>query len=191
MVTNASIWAWLKDAANNDVWPCVVGSGAPTDGTSGTGVAITGPSSLYFDFTNIAIYINTNTKASPTWQKVWSLVSGAVIIKPVLTYSVQSAVAAGSTQGTAVAITATAPGNILITAADGTKGAILPAATAGKVYNVKNADAANNILKVYPATGENINALSSNTAISMAAKTSAVFWCITAGTWYTTPLLPS
>jgi hypothetical protein len=56
---------------------------------------------------------------------------------------------------------------------------------------VKNADAANAILKVYPDTGDAINALAANAALSMAAKTSAVFVAFDATTWYTIPLLPS
>src|ERR1051326_5934190 len=110
MVTNTSIWGWLRDAANNDVWPCTVGSGAPTNGTSGTGAAITGPASLYFDYTNKDIYINSNTKASPTWTKIYSLTSGAVlttptITTPTVTYNAASFAAAGNSQGTATPIT--------------------------------------------------------------------------------------
>jgi hypothetical protein len=52
---------------------CILnGAGAPTDGTSGTGVAFAGPGSLYIDRTAGKIYINTNTKASPTWTVVGS-----------------------------------------------------------------------------------------------------------------------
>lgn len=46
------------------------GSGAPTDGTSGTGNGEAGPGSLYFDYTNKRIYQNTGTKASPAWVQV-------------------------------------------------------------------------------------------------------------------------
>jgi len=45
-----------------------VGSGAPTDGTSGTGAGNLGPGSLYIDYTNKNMYINANTLASPTWK---------------------------------------------------------------------------------------------------------------------------
>ena len=41
------------------------GQGAPTSGTTGKGLA--GPGSLYIDVTGAKLYINTNTKASPTW----------------------------------------------------------------------------------------------------------------------------
>jgi len=96
--------------------------------------------------------------------------------------------ATGSAQGDAAAI---ATGFTHATAADGTKGVVLPAAAAGKVCFVKNADAANAVLKVYPNTDDAINAIAANTALSMAAKTSAVFIALDATTWYTIPLLPS
>lgn len=51
---------------NNDVFMSTA-SGVPTNGTSGTGVGIAGPGSLYIDYTNKTIYQNTGTKASPTW----------------------------------------------------------------------------------------------------------------------------
>jgi hypothetical protein len=43
------------------------GTGAPTNGTSGTGAGFAGPGSLYVDVTNKAIYQNSGTKASPVW----------------------------------------------------------------------------------------------------------------------------
>lgn len=45
-------------------------AGAPTDGTSGDGAGVAEIGSLYTDTTNGVLYINTNTKASPTWTKV-------------------------------------------------------------------------------------------------------------------------
>ena len=47
-----------------------VGTGAPTDGTSGTGYGVCGIGSLYIDSTNGKAYINTGTLASPTWTVV-------------------------------------------------------------------------------------------------------------------------
>jgi len=63
-----SIWGELKDRVNNDVYE-LVGSVAPTNGTSGTAAGLAGPGSTYVDYTNKIKYINTNTKASPTWTK--------------------------------------------------------------------------------------------------------------------------
>ena len=50
---------------------CILkGAGVPTNGT--TGAAFAGPGSLYIDITNMKLYINGNTKASPTWKIVTS-----------------------------------------------------------------------------------------------------------------------
>lgn len=43
-------------------------AGAPVNGT--TGADVMGPGSLIVDKTNKFLYINTGTKASPTWTKV-------------------------------------------------------------------------------------------------------------------------
>lgn len=45
-------------------------SGAPTDGTSGTGAGFAGPGSMYVNIANGKWYTNTNTKASPTWTVI-------------------------------------------------------------------------------------------------------------------------
>jgi hypothetical protein len=47
------------------------GSAAPTSGTSGTLVNVAGPGSLYLRSSGV-LYINTNTKASPTWSVIGS-----------------------------------------------------------------------------------------------------------------------
>lgn len=73
----ANIWAQLRNAANNDVWN-IVGSGAPTSGTSGTGVGLAGPGSMYADIGSGSIYVNTNTKASPTWTVLASSSGGTI-----------------------------------------------------------------------------------------------------------------
>lgn len=101
-----------------------------------------------------------------------------------------SLAAAGSTQADGVAIPFT--GLITVTGADATKGAVLPAPSGkGDWCVVKNDDAANAVLKVYPATGGKINNGSANAALSMAAKTSAFFFSPDGTNWVTLPLLPS
>lgn len=62
-----NIQGYLNDAAYNSIFP-LVGSGAPTNGTSGTGVNVAGPMSTYRDYTNNASYVNIGSKASPYWQ---------------------------------------------------------------------------------------------------------------------------
>lgn len=45
----------------------MVGEGAPTDGTEGTGAGLLGPGSVYINSTTGAWTKNTGTKADPTW----------------------------------------------------------------------------------------------------------------------------
>jgi len=66
-----NIWAMWTQLANKDVW-MFADAGAPTNGTSGTGAGFAGPGSLYFNTTTGKAYINSNTKASPTWGIVTS-----------------------------------------------------------------------------------------------------------------------
>ncbi len=54
-----------------------IGSGAPTNGTSGTGAGVDGPGSLYIDYVTGSWYVNSNTKLSPTWS-AGAGISGAI-----------------------------------------------------------------------------------------------------------------
>lgn len=45
-------------------------AGVPVNGTSGTEAGVAGKGSLVVDSTNGKLYINTNTKTSPTWTVV-------------------------------------------------------------------------------------------------------------------------
>ena len=93
--------------------------------------------------------------------------------------NVASIAAAGSAQGDATAVTA---GINTVSAADATKGVILPAAKAGLVVEVYNEHATNG-LKVYPATGDDINDGSANAAITMEGKGIARFTGLDTTTW--------
>ena len=64
-----NIMACLRALANNNLLHGV-NAGAPTNGTSGTLAGYAGPGCLLTDTTNAKLYINTNTKASPTWTVV-------------------------------------------------------------------------------------------------------------------------
>ncbi len=79
----------------------------------------------------------------------------------------------------------------LVTGGNNAVGVQLPVSSAGKLLFLKNSDASNGILKVYPQVNSTINALSANTSLDMAAKTSAVFFGTNATNWVTIPLLPS
>ena len=104
--------------------------------------------------------------------------------------NVETLAATGSTQADAAPIVTASGGFVTLTAADGTKGVVLPPSpTAGYVIEVKNVD--NAVMKVYPATGGTINVLSANAAISLAARVTAKFVATSSTQWYTMPLLPS
>lgn len=94
--------------------------------------------------------------------------------------------ATGSIQGDAAQL---ADGFALVSAADGTKGVKLPVAAAGKRVTIKNN--VNAVLKVWPSTGNAVNAIAANSSLSMAALTSAEFTAFDATTWFTNPLVPS
>jgi len=179
--------------ADSDLGKPRAALGSQTGGTGDFKAVIRPPSTLGADrvFTLVgdaaANIVNEATAQTLTNKTLTS----PVITTPTQTISVEAVAAAGSAQGDATAATAVAPALLHGTGADGTKGIKLPAAAAGKVYYVKNSDAANAVLKVYPASGDAINALSADTAISMAAKTAAVFVALDATTWYTFSLLPS
>ncbi len=64
--TPINMWAMLRALVNNGT-PIVTNAGAPTSGTSGTFAGQAGKGAILLDYTNGAIYQNTNTLASPTW----------------------------------------------------------------------------------------------------------------------------
>lgn len=101
--------------------------------------------------------------------------------------AVAAVTAAGSAQGDAAKLS---NGLNVVTGADGTKGVVLPTAVPGMQVHVKGVTAG--VLKVYPATGGTINALSANAAISLASGAiPAIFVASSATQWYTIPLVPS
>jgi hypothetical protein len=89
---------------------------------------------------------------------------------------------AGGGQASATALTATINRvTVVATAADSVK---LPAATAGESVTVINANVTNAI-NCFPASGDAINALAANAALSIAAGSSTKFNCAVTGTWNT------
>jgi len=94
--------------------------------------------------------------------------------------------AAGSTQANAAAVS---DGFTLVSAADGTKGVVLPAAVAGRTVILKNN--ANAVLKVWPASGDAVNAIAADSNYVLAAYTSSLLVAYDSTTWYSVPLLAS
>ena len=96
-------------------------------------------------------------------------------------YGVSSALtAAGSTQGTALALTR--PINDVTTVAAST-GVVLPAATAGMRIVIRNGGA--NTMNVYPASGAQINTLGTNVAFAHSVSTVLEFVAFSTTQWYT------
>lgn len=106
--------------------------------------------------------------------------TGGVTTAGAFKFEVATVAAAGSLQGDAGAIAKTVT---YVTAADGTKGVVLPTAAAGLVYVVYNKDA--NILKLYPGSSDSINNQSANAAIlvpgwsvAVCVATDATIWAV-------------
>lgn len=99
---------------------------------------------------------------------------------------VTTVAAAGSAQGDAAALSL---GFNLVTGADDAKGVVLPAAVAGSQVIIKVGDGAD--LKVYPASGDAINALSADAAMTVVDDVCFMLIALDGATWYTLPLLPS
>lgn len=102
-----------------------------------------------------------------------------------LSMATATVAAAGTVQGDAAAIAA---GLTLVTGSTNA-GVLLPAAVGGQVVIIKNNVAGN--MKVWPTTGDAINAGAANAAYTMATLTAAMFVSFDATTWYTVPLLAS
>jgi len=105
-----------------------------------------------------------------------------------LAVDVAKPAAAGSTRADATSMTASFN---WVTAADATKGVVIPAPTAGRIIIVKNDDTANAILKVYAPGSANINGVAGSTAFSMAAKTACLFVAYDTTDWFSVPLVAS
>jgi hypothetical protein len=92
-----------------------------------------------------------------------------------------SVAAAGSTQGTATALTKEI--NVISTVTSGANGVVLPTAVAGMVLIVNNTSA--NTLNVYPASGGVINSGSTNAAYSHVSNASLQYYATSSTQWYT------
>lgn len=131
--------------------------------------------------TATSVYIGRLRKAKASGQTVVQVDLNAALPGTGTTISIA---AAGSSQSDATQLMNGAMNTV--SAADGTKGVLLPAAAAGGppvyVYN----EHATNGLKVYPATGDDINDGTANAAITMEGKGLAVFRPLDATTWAAT-----
>lgn len=107
-------------------------------------------------------------------------------------FDCQALAAAGSAITDAGAIAGTFPLFVTVSAADDTKGVILPfPKRPGALVAIKST-VSNKILKVYPhASTIQINAVTAGAAMSLASGPTPTFLLWDGTTWYTIPLLPS
>lgn len=87
----------LRQMRDADVWE-IADSGVPTNGTSGTGAGFAGLGSIYTNTATGYKYINTGTKASPTWS---ILASSAVAANSVIAAGTNTS---GATTSVSIAV---------------------------------------------------------------------------------------
>lgn len=126
----------------------------------------------------------TNDQVTVGGLAVVGIDANAVYRMPVNT----TVAAAGSTVADAAQVY---PGFTVVSAADGTKGIVLPATPlAGTMVYIKGTAAA--VLKVWPDAAATINAISSNGAMSLASGAiPALFVATSATQWYSIGLVPA
>jgi hypothetical protein len=93
-----------------------------------------------------------------------------------------SVTATGTTQNAAVELTSSINNVTVVTATN--DGVRLPTAVPGVTILVRNSDAADT-LKIYPATGAEINALGANNSYSLTAGSVVQLFATTTTQWYT------
>lgn len=119
--------------------------------------------------------------------EVWAFTAGTVSgVNSRLTVAAIAAAGTNAATGTALI-----EGFNVVSGADDTKGVTLLTAVAGMVVHVKST-VSNKILKIYPATGAAINALGTDTVLSLASgPTPVILVAQTSTLWFSFPLLPS
>jgi sugar lactone lactonase YvrE len=195
--TSSASFATAQTTTNTSICTAQTSGTFTLGGTSGTGTMTLGRSTVSqtTDFqagatasgSTKAINIGTaGLSGSTTNIAIGSAVSGATsttTMNGLVVNSISAAVsAAGSAQGTATALVSNINNvTVVAAAADGVR---LPTAVAGMRILVRNTDAADT-LKIYPATGGQINALGSNAAYSLTAGLTVELIATTATQWYT------
>ncbi len=124
--------------------------------------------------------VDTNTTQTLTGKTA----TNAIMTTPTMSFTVATLAGLGTAITDAAPIVSTYPALIFATGGNNSVGIKLPVAVAGMSYIIKNDDAANGIMKVYPQVNSTINS-TANTALSMAANTMATFFAINATTWVT------
>lgn len=173
---------WFVDVVNLGVGTVTITPTTSTIQAAATYVLRTGQGArIVSDGTNYFVHAGLLTAGAQT-------IAGAKTFSTMPIIPTATVAATGSDQAGAAAITT---GFALVSGADDAKGVKLPTAVAGLQCIIKSS-VAGKILKVYPFSGDAINALAGDAAISLASgPTAAMFIAYDATTWYTLPLLPS
>ena len=151
------------------------------------GVAFSDPVLSGATIDNSVIGGTTKAAGSFTTVTATGAVSGTTVTSSAGFIMPSATVAAtGTNQATAAQI---ATGFTLVSAADATKGILLPAAAAGLTCVIKNNAAA--VLKIWPSSGDAVNAIAADSNYVLASLTSTVLVAYDATTWYSVPLLAS
>jgi hypothetical protein len=186
VVTNLDAGA-SGTAGTVDIFPTTASKGkiaiAATDSTGNTTTTITNAAQ---SATATMTIPDTNGSASFVMTAAAQTVAGAKTFSTLPIIPVATVAATGTVQGDAAAITT---GFTLVTGADDAKGVLLPAAAAGLVCIIKVGDGAD--LKVWPNTGDAINAIAANSAMTVVDDVCFMLIALDGTTWYTLPLLPS
>ncbi len=167
--------------------------------TSGGGMATVSGAGVTLVDTNTTQTFTNKTLTSPTIEAATSAngtfdlatitnatVNLATTTNTTVGVKFESLAGTGSSISDAAAINA-ASSAVLVTGANAAVGVKLPVAAAGKIIYVKNSDAANAVLCVYPQVNSTINALSANATFNMAANTACTFLGTSATNWVSIP----
>jgi predicted RecA/RadA family phage recombinase len=153
-------------------------AGNPTVGTAGSGCATSGAAGVTFMGWAVAAQVTGDSTV------MVELSAGAGVNSK--RNAINTVVATGSVIGDAAPLI---EGFNFVSGADGTKGVLLPVAVPGARVVLKNGAAA--VLKLWPQTGAQVNAVGASTAMPLASLVPAEVYAYSATQWYTLPLLPS
>jgi hypothetical protein len=174
-------------AGTVDIFPTTASKGkiaiTATDSTGNTTTTITNAAQ---SATATMTIPDTNGAASFVMTAAAQTIGGAKTFSTMPIIPAATVAATGVDQTDAAAITT---GFTLVTGADDAKGVKLPAAAAGLVCIIKVDAGAD--LKVWPNTGDAINAIAANSAMTVVDDVCFMLVALDATTWYTLPLLPS
>ena len=153
-----------------------------TSGTPGPATAINATAQASGTYYVVGVAsAGTNQTPSVTTTAPISFDAAAGSLSTILINSVGTGIsAAGSTQGTATALTKTV--NIVSTVAAGS-GVVLPTAVAGRLIYIVNTNG--NSVQVYPASGAAINTLATNANLTQSNGAALQYIASSATQWYT------